>query len=291
MFSLASFSTPPLILMALDAVSRQRTCFQNNSEKIIEFLKGDDVVQKEHLYQHQVDALKNIQTQFGSNCFGRGGSAEAGGSDCSGLPRVALVVLPTGCRRTGIAVLAPYVLASCKVLVVTPSVDISEKILKEFSGENFFLKTRKFYEEEDRNNVCPTTSCSIATSKPPDEQAYEKELLIVNAQADQIKEIKSDKFDLVIVDEAHHYPASTWKTVVDHFRHPTFCLFLTATTPEYEGKPILRELKPCFELKREDAVSRGIIRNMEFKEVPSGDDNRDGVYKVVCMHFEVVITN
>ena len=260
--------------MALTAVIRQQTCFQNNSEKIIQFLEGDA---NKYLYQHQVDALKEIRRQF---ILDQG-------------PRVALVVLPTGCGKTGIAVLAPYVLASRKVLLVTPSVDISEQILKEFSGKDLFLKTRGIFKEKHRDDVCdvcPTISRPTTTSELRDKHTYQSELMIVNVHEfsertkayDRIKmkEIKQDKFDFVIVDEAHHYPPLMWKTVTDHFRTPTFCLFLTAT-PEYKGKLILPELKPCFELKREDAVSRGIIRNMEFQEVSSGNDNRDeAVYKV-----------
>ena len=261
--------------MALDPVKRQRTCFQNNSEKILQFLEGDAVVQNKHLYQHQVDALMEIRRQF---------ILDEG-------PRVALVVLPTGCGKTGIAILAPFVLGSRKVLVVTPAVDISDQILKEFSGKDFFLKTRGFFKEENMDDVCPTTSRPTTTSELRDEHTYQNELLIVNAHKfsertkayDRIKEIKPDKFDLVIVDEAHHYPAPTWKTVVDHFRPPAFCLFLTAT-PEYKGEPILPGLTPCFRLKREDAVSRGIIRNMEFEEVPSGGDYRDEAVYEVYMH-------
>ena len=259
--------------MALTAVSRQQSCFQNNSEKIIQFLEGDT---NKYLYQHQVDALKEIRGQF---ILDQGQES-----------RVALVVLPTGCGKTGIAVLAPYVLASRKVLVVTPSVDISELILKEFSGKDFFLKTRDFFKEKHRDDVCdicPTISRPTTTSELADEHTYHSELLIVNVHEfsertkayDRIKAIKQDKFDFVIVDEAHHYPPLMWKTVMNHFSTP-FCLFLTAT-PEYKGEPILLDLKPCFQLKREDAVSRGIIRNMKFQEASSGNDNRDeAVYKV-----------
>jgi len=46
-------------------------------------------------------------------------------------------------------------------------------------------------------------------------------------------------YDLVIVDEAHHYPAKTWKLLVDYFSN-TNRLFLTAT-PLWRGKPILEE--------------------------------------------------
>jgi len=64
----------------------------------------------------------------------------------------------------------------------------------------------------------------------------------------RIKDIPADgSYDLVIVDEAHHYPVDTWKLLVDHFGNSKR-LFLTAT-PEYKGKPILPDIPPCYELK------------------------------------------
>ena len=72
----------------------------------------------------------------------------------------------------------------------------------------------------------------------------------------KIEHIPNDCFVLVIADEAHHYPAPTWKLLVDHF-HSSRWLLLTAT-PEHKGKPIL-SIPPCYELKRNVAVARGII--------------------------------
>ena len=82
----------------------------------------------------------------------------------------------------------------------------------------------------------------------------------------KIENIPSNGYDLVIVDEAHHYPAPTWKTLVDHF-DKSRRLFITAT-PKYKGEPIF-PYEPCFTLPREVAVQSGIIRNIEFYEVPN----------------------
>ena len=82
----------------------------------------------------------------------------------------------------------------------------------------------------------------------------------------KIEDIRKDSYDLVIVDEAHHYPAPTWRTLVDHFNQSQR-LFITAT-PEYKGEPIL-PYPPCFILPQEAAVKNGIIRNIDFYEVPN----------------------
>jgi superfamily II DNA or RNA helicase len=58
-------------------------------------------------------------------------------------------------------------------------------------------------------------------------------LVIANAQKFSsnsnvdIDNIPADLFDLVIVDEAHHYPARTWKRIIDYFQMSKK-VFLTA---------------------------------------------------------------
>ena len=47
---------------------------------------------------------------------------------------IALVVLPTGCGKTGVAVLSAFVLNAKRVLVVTPSAKVSDQILEAFCG-------------------------------------------------------------------------------------------------------------------------------------------------------------
>ncbi|TKK82815.1 hypothetical protein FDA38_08665 [Kribbella jiaozuonensis] len=46
-----------------------------------------------------------------------------------------------------------------------------------------------------------------------------------------------DLFDLVIIDEAHHSPARTWRAVLDHF-HDARALLLTATPRRRDGQQL-----------------------------------------------------
>ena len=84
----------------------------------------------------------------------------------------------------------------------------------------------------------------------------------------KIKDIPPQGYDLVIIDEAHYYPAPTWEAIVKHFSNISK-IFLTAT-PERKGKPILA-IPPCYELKRSVAVDRRIIRDVEFKDTLDGN--------------------
>ena len=56
---------------------------------------------------------------------------------------IALVVLPTGCGKTGVAILAAYAIGAKHVLVVTPSVTITQQIGDAFCNEekSFLIKT------------------------------------------------------------------------------------------------------------------------------------------------------
>src|SRR5437879_510307 len=59
----------------------------------------------------------------------------------------AIVQIPTGCGKTGILCLAPYGIASGRVLIVTPNLTIKGGIERELAGtfgSNFYLRCRVF---------------------------------------------------------------------------------------------------------------------------------------------------
>lgn len=53
-----------------------------------------------------------------------------------------------------------------------------------------------------------------------------------------LSEFEDDAFDYVIIDEAHHLPAPTYRQIVDHFR-PAFLLGLTATPDRADAADLL----------------------------------------------------
>jgi len=226
-----------------------KTVFNTQSQALVKFLNNTSTALL-HLYQHQIDAVIAARRQLDD-------------------PRqpIALVVLPTGCGKTGVAVLAAYALNATRVLVITPSVKISQQIYKAFCGKPCFLAERSIIGAEDENIVRPRGCCITKSSEICEHMR--DDLMVVNAHKIggtskvEIKDIPANNYDLVIVDEAHHYPALTWKLLVDHFQGSKR-LFLTAT-PLYQRKRILPYV-PCFDRKRSDAVKTGIIRNVCFFE-------------------------
>ena len=199
-------------------------------------------------------------------------------------PGIALVVLPTGCGKTGVAVLAAYALSAKRVLVVTPSVKISEQIYEAFCGsarKPMFLLERGIIKPEQVENCKPTAAVLIKNAREIKDRLLDS-LMIINAHKvtdSKTASVSIDDmpihYDLVIVDEAHHYPAPTWKNLIDHFPKSKR-LFLTAT-PHHRGKPILPDLNDhiFYSLSRKQAEVRGIIHPIEFFGGPFHPDIKD----------------
>ena len=236
-------------------VARQvpQSVFNTQSQSLIDYLGKNEALL--HLYEHQIEAVKQVRNQLQDRQ----------------QPNIALVVLPTGCGKTGVAVLAAFVLNASRVLVITPSVKISEQIYEAFCGSekrDCFLVERGIVRKEDENYFRATGICITKAKEIRGHTQHP--FMVVNAHkiggasSVEIDSIQDTNYDLVIVDEAHHYPAPTWHLLVDHFPNSRR-LFLTAT-PYHGGKPILKH-NPCFDLSRQDAVQKGIVRPVAFEEV------------------------
>jgi superfamily II DNA or RNA helicase len=241
----------------------------------------DFLGEKGNLYFAQVDALKALHAHFKDE------SKE----------NIALVVLPTGAGKSGIAVLAPYVLNSTRVLIITPSIIISNQLYKDMCGhpmDSFFVKKgivnvgdAHLYTEN--GFLC---NSSLGDSIDTIHQFKQHYLVIANAHkfgansSFDMNELPNTIFDTIIVDEAHHYPAATWKRIVDHFPNSRR-VFLTAT-PYHRGANILgynmddqRRRFLAYQLKREDAVNSGLIRNLEYRDVLGNDSHRSLAFSLV----------
>jgi superfamily II DNA or RNA helicase len=103
-------------------------------------------------------------------------------------------------------------------------------------------------------------------------------LVIVNAQkfgtnsSIDWEKLHRKSFNLLIVDEAHHFPAPTWNNIVTHFNCKT--IFLTAT-PFRKGQPILIEQNGniCFQINLNQLMNDGIIRKTIFREIGNDQDS------------------
>ncbi|KAH9245935.1 hypothetical protein BASA81_016575 [Batrachochytrium salamandrivorans] len=202
------------------------------------------------------------------------------------------VVLPTGAGKSGVAVLLPYYMNHSRVLVVAPSPDLAEQFAAQFSGpvltttspiparrdDAFFFKANLDVANgspslqgtpANRRIILPTHA--LALNADAAKRLFDRDLLVINREKFQgprtrlqVEQFRTD-YDLLIVDEAHHYPAATWKKIVDHFAHvPTKVLFLTATPNEDRNTPPVAKI---YELNFLDAVRDHAIRDIIWNEV------------------------
>ena len=216
-----------------------------------------------NIYDHQRAALRQM-SQFFAN---------------PNRPNIALCVLPTGTGKSGIAAMAPYVLNASKVLVITPSKTITDQLSKDFCGGlgDSFLESRGIIAAVDRTSVLEIPHNLKSGDNPAVWTMHN--LVITNAHKFgatsnvDLNTVPPNSFDLVIVDEAHHYPAPTWRLLVDHFAGSRR-IFLTAT-PLHNGGPILEHQEQClvYQLPRDVAIESGIIRPLDFIEVGSMIDD------------------
>jgi len=76
----------------------------------------------------------------------------------------------------------------------------------------------------------------------------------------ELSDLKSDAFDVVIVDEFHHAAALTYKRLLDHMR-PKYLIGLTATPERADGQSVLEwfDGRIAIELRLWEALERGLL--------------------------------
>ena len=245
------------------------------SMSIRDFLNNHERINNTDIWEHQIEAVRSIYQHF----------------DNPDRPRIALCVLPTGAGKSGVAVLSAYACNPSRVLIITPSETISIQLFRAFcdlDGNSFLVSKNVTDNGQFREKVRPTCRGIIRANQI--QEAFLYDLVIANAHRFNNVDLDIDleflprNIDLVIVDEAHHYPARTWRRIVDYFDNANK-LFLTAT-PSYRDGPILpnQDACMCYTLQNQILIDRRIIRPVDFDEtlnnqnspIPNFPDTTDG---------------
>ena len=204
-----------------------------------------------------------------------------------------VVVMPTGTGKTGIICCIPYMLGwavekklvdhdlSKPILVIAPGLDIFHQLQSSLCHtprhyEPFFKKVGIFT-AADLKKCYYDTYVVEKTSVIPYLQATTAEIVLSNAHKFRERDgysnycdLPRDMFSMVIVDEAHHLPADLWEKILKTF-DAKFVLF-TATPYRYDGKEITTDKALSikgytYELKRDEAIPKKLIRDVKFTEV------------------------
>ncbi|WBL20876.1 DEAD/DEAH box helicase [Zunongwangia sp. HRR-M8] len=160
---------------------------------------------------------------------------------------IGLIVMPTGSGKTGVINMAPFVLRSKRVLVLSSSVLVRGQIFEEFDT----LKTLKNIKVFSKDVKTPEVMELRGSLKQKNEWEKMRNFdVVVTIPINISNSIKNNNpppeelFDLVIVDEAHHSTAETWNKTIKYFKNAKK-IFFTATPfrndkLEVEGKIIYK---------------------------------------------------
>ena len=134
----------------------------------------------------------------------------------------ALIQLPVGCGKSGLATILPFGIAEGRVLVITPNLTIKEELHNAFDITNkqkCFWRQRDVLEDRHMRNgpyVCTLDTGNLSVCD-------KSHIVLTNihqfgTNADKwLTKFPDGFFDLIIVDEAHHGPAASWKRVFARF--------------------------------------------------------------------------
>lgn len=161
----------------------------------------------------------------------------------------AIIQLPVGCGKSGLASILPFGIARGRVLIITPNLTIKDELQKTLDITN---RQRCFWRRmqilKDRDMIAGPYVCTLETGNlSVCEQSH---IIVTNIQqlaanAEKwLNQFPPDFFDLLIIDEAHHGAASSWKLVFSRFPNAKV-VNLTATPfrsdrQELEGELIYR---------------------------------------------------
>lgn len=161
----------------------------------------------------------------------------------------AIVQIPVGCGKSGLASILPFGIATGRVLVLAPNLAIKQGLYEAMDITNkpkcFWRKANVLSAEQMLVGpyVCTLDSGNISTAQNSNIVISNIQQLATNLEK-WLDQFPEDFFGMIIVDEAHHSPATSWKNVIKKFKNAKI-IYLTATPfrsdrQELEGQLVYR---------------------------------------------------
>lgn len=177
----------------------------------------------------------------------------------------AIIQIPVGCGKTGLAALLPLGLAKGRVLVIAPNITIKDGLYEAMDITNrpkcFWRKARVLTNAQmisgplactlDSGNITVATKCHIVITNVHQ--------LATNAEK-WLLQFTDDFFDMIIIDEAHHSAAESWKKVLERFPNAKI-IHMTATPFRSDRQEIDGELVYRYSFR--SATLKGYIKRLK----------------------------
>lgn len=190
----------------------------------------------------------------------------------------ALIAAPTGSGKTGIALAAPYIVEATRTLVVVPSTQLRRQMASAFETQALMRQVGAVAGDESPNVLevtgrleswegCKDADVVVALPQSISPEHY-----------GGANKPSPDLFDLIIVDEAHHVPARTWRAIVDHFDNARKVL-LTATPRRRDGKLVPGET--IFHYPLRAALADGSYKEVDARLLSAADSTQRGESDII----------
>lgn len=177
----------------------------------------------------------------------------------------AILQIPVGCGKTGLASILPFGIAAGRVLVIAPNLTIKQGLIDAMDITNrpkcFWRKAGVLSPDQMVSGPLASTldsgNISVATKS---------HIVITNIQqlatnVDKwLTQFPDEFFDMIIVDEAHHSAALSWQKVIDRFSKAKI-IHLTATPFRSDRQEIDGEL--VFRYPFRSATLKGYIKRLK----------------------------
>lgn len=176
-----------------------------------------------------------------------------------------LVQIPVGCGKSGLCAILPFGIAEGRVLVISPNLTIKNELFDAMDitnrQKNFWRKTGFLSTETMLTGpyACTLDSGNMSV-------VNDSHIVITNIQQLATREEKwlgqfaDGFFDMIIIDEAHHSAADSWRNVIDRFPNAKVVL-LTATPFRSDRQEIGGEL--AFRYPFRNATINGYIKRLK----------------------------
>ncbi|WP_394171205.1 DEAD/DEAH box helicase [Saccharospirillum alexandrii] len=184
-----------------------------------------------------------------------------------------IVTMPTGAGKTAVLMAAAYLLRAKRVLIITPSRLVREQIAEQFETLAVLKKIVALIDDIPPPKVFSTRERLGADEEwelMRDFDVVVGTLPSISPSFNNIPTPPEDLFDLVLVDEAHHSPAKTWKSIIDAFPNAKKVLF-TATPFRRDNKEIKGRLIYSYSLSK--AYRDGIFGEISYIPVELSGEN------------------
>ncbi len=177
----------------------------------------------------------------------------------------AILQLPVGCGKTGLASLLPLGLAEGRVIVIAPNLTIKDGLYDAMDITNrqkcFWRKAGVLSHDQ---MVAGPLACTLDSGNIS--VATKSHIVITNIQqlatsVDKwLTQFPDDFFDMIVIDEAHHSAAASWQKVIDRFPNAKV-IHMTATPFRSDRQEIDGEL--VFRYPFRSATLKGYIKRLK----------------------------